>query len=1210
MSDATQDWQTRRRFLKTTALTGVLSGTAVGQAAAQNSSSHTLVDVTHGTSVGEVRADSAVVWARTAGNAYLHIEVATDSGFSDRRQAQPVEVVEADDYTGQVRVGDLSSNTEYYYRVWATKEEQAGLTSAGVSSDAYVQGEFVTAPAGDEAAAVSFAWSGDSYGFGEDPIEPPFTSFKHIAESNPDFFLYLGDTIYADAKTPAGRIKDSTSPGKGALNTYWGKYKEVRNPPESIASKSYLDDVLQSTSVYAIWDDHEVENNFAGSVNDLMPTGRKAFFDYWPLDRDPTTDDETRLYGSFRWGKHVELFIIDTRQYRDPNKDVENKTLLGENQLSWLKDALRSSDATFKVIANPAPFGFPTDSWYNLASGMGYEAELKELMTFITSEDIDNVVSLAGDIHRPYISSYDPDGDGAIDIVEAAGGPIGAPGNAPMDQFTGALNPTHFWGAEGHVLNYGTVEIPADGESLTISQFDDSGQKLYEQTFRAGDKTGFTVDTTDSDGNEDLTRLVTTAKGAEITGIDITPTGKFFLNVQHPNSDNQNAKNVDGNISPWSPREYNRGAVGAVIGTNIEDIPQEFEEVPEKPGGIFDEQVNTAFGEHQVLANGGDTEIDGVTVKNGQQLGVPYSPDDTPMTDANNPDFNGFIPTNDDDTEGFLFTDWESVPGMITRMKVTYDGGMDPSWTVESAHNLDLREIGGTWVNCFGSVSPWNTPLSSEEYEPDAKQWLTEGGDGYDAMTTYLGEPANPYRYGYVVEVRNPTADDPVPEKRLAMGRKSNECSMVMPDKKTVYFGDDGSYCTFFKFVADEAGDLSSGTLYAAKLTQDDTSDPAEAGFDIQWIELAHGSDDEIESWIAEYDGQQPGSDTDYITETEIKEWANGNADDDRVAFLESRKAAEALGATAEWQKMEGVQISNDATAGDFLYMGVSTISNGMTDQKGDMQLDENGYGAIYRMRLDSEYNVSRIEPAVLGSEETFHNPDNILVMNDGRVLIGEDTGRANDMLWVYQPGTQVEVSSVAVGQGSTGTVELTLSDAPNGFAGGSLTVSLSNSEVAKITDASYGEDLALTKPPEISDDGTSVTLQASDLDKAVQDGATDITLATIELEGTATGTADITIDLNRLDDDDGNRIEAITRQGVVITGPPAIGDRPAPTDPDSDGLYEDVNGNGRMDYDDVVLLFDNFEADAVRLNKAAYDFNENGKLDFDDTVELYEEIN
>jgi hypothetical protein len=116
-------------------------------------------------------------------------------------------------------------------------------------------------------------------------------------------------------------------------------------------------------------------------------------------------------------------------------------------------------------------------------------------------------------------------------------------------------------------------------------------------------------------------------------------------------------------------------------------------------------------------------------------------------------------------------------------------------------------------------------------------------------MTDYLGEQANPYDYGWLVELYpDPSGDSAgtVGEKRYAMGRFSHEMAAVLPDGKTAYHGDDGTNVVLFKSVADEAGDLSAGTLYAAKITQN-----ADDSLGVTWIKLGSGNDDEIAEAIA-----------------------------------------------------------------------------------------------------------------------------------------------------------------------------------------------------------------------------------------------------------------------------------------------------------------------------------------------------------------------
>jgi secreted PhoX family phosphatase len=566
-----------------------------------------------------------------------------------------------------------------------------------------------------------------------------------------------------------------------------------------------------------------------------------------------------------------------------------------------------------------------------------------------------------------------------------------------------------------------------------------------------------------NDGNgPTLNRLATTVVGAEITGMFLTTDGELFFNVQHPDEENM--------------LPYDEGTVGALVGTRMDDLPSDFESVQVPENEIQQRRVRTAVGTYQPLMNGGDR-----VPNTSDEFGVVYSAEGEAMTDGMWPDFNGFV--RDGDREGYLFTNWERSPGLVTRIRIERRGKPGTAaWEVTDAMNIDFRPVEGTWTNCFGTVSPWGTPLSSEEYEPPADVWYDPEeqtyGNGDGKMAEYLGYWGNPYRYGYIVEITEPKSSDPTPEKRFTMGRFAHENSVVMPDEKTAYMSDDGSGNVLFKFVADETGDLSSGTLYAAKAKPSDGTVPAKVAFDLEWVELAHGSDDRVESWIAEYDGQDASEDADYVTEEEIQRWADGNAEDDRVAFLESRKAAGAKGATDEFRKMEGINIkfphAGAAEPGDYVYVSMSEVNETMSDDEGAIQLQGNDYGAVYRMELEDDFDVSRMEPVVTGGpnanicggcpydarpdsastvcrdcafnptreeegdeagtgaesaagaieksgaamlgtdpmqgevdpQNAIANPDNLLVMHDDRVIIGEDTGfHDNNMLWVYDPG-------------------------------------------------------------------------------------------------------------------------------------------------------------------------------------------------------------
>ena len=263
----------------------------------------------------------------------------------------------------------------------------------------------------------------------------------------------------------------------------------------------------------------------------------------------------------------------------------------------------------------------------------------------------------------------------------------------------------------------------------------------------------------------------------------------------------------------------------------------------------------------------------------------------------------------------------------------------------------DLSGMNGGWVLCFGSISPWGTPLLSEElYFSDTVNWNNPSyhyHSDQQELADYLGYYPNPYDYGWIVEITDPDTPTPSFDKQLSLGRFSHENAQVMPDQKTVYLSDDEYGTVLFKFVADTVGDLESGTLYAARLTQDSGSNPATTGFDVEWIELASSSDTQIEAWIDEYDGITTSDfiagENSYISDEEINDWAesildedlNGDGDvgtaaDDRVAFLESRKAAGAIGATDEWNKMEGVVFNSEAPG--YVYLAMSDIRNDMSD--------------------------------------------------------------------------------------------------------------------------------------------------------------------------------------------------------------------------------------------------------------------------------------
>jgi len=529
----------------------------------------------------------------------------------------------------------------------------------------------------------------------------------------------------------------------------------------------------------------------------------------------------------------------------------------------------------------------------------------------------------------------------------------------------------------------------------------------------------------DDDNNEQnvsattLTRLVALPLGSEATGMFVTDAGDLFFNTQHPSGSN---------AAP-----HNMASVGVISGLNINELADDFTSVAVPSSDADKQTVTTAQGAYQILVQEGDT-----LASSNDIAGQIETISGAVIKQSNDPDFNAFIATNSDNSAGYLFTNWEDRPGGMSRVALTKDSGTG-QWIVGNGMMIDFSAVQGTWVNCFGTLSPWGTPLTAEElYFDDTADWFDSSYEYFSnpqAVAEYLGLPTdgsgdwpNPYRYGYIIEITDPTGT-PTPRKLFTNGRFSHENSVVMPDDKTVYLSDDGSDVVFYKFIADTAGDLTVGTLYAAKFTQaTDAVEEKDYSFTIEWIELAHGDNATIEGWVAEYDGQTGVVDGDaaYITDADVDAWAadkmdNGVLDtvaDDRAAFLESRKAAKAMGATAEFTKMEGVNINYDAVKDGsvpYIYMAMADVKSGMSDSEGDIQIPENRCGIVYRLGLDSSYNVSAMTPVVIGgpydstaadnkcATNNIASPDNIAVLSDGRVLIGEDTSKhQNNMIWVW----------------------------------------------------------------------------------------------------------------------------------------------------------------------------------------------------------------
>jgi alkaline phosphatase D len=490
-------------------------------------------EITHGIASGDVTDHSAIIWSRVNDQpAQMNVEYDTDANFNNPLR-ETTQANSTTDFTAYAKLEGLRPDTQYYYRVWFTGSDiennynTISNNNSSTTSDNAEKveiGTFRTAPSrnmSSNSSGISFVWSADLGGqnYCRNANEGGYSIFKSMQALNPDFFIANGDMIYADGACPAeGPIflnntnnqtitwtnipDDFKSLADPSVN--WNNITEVRtiflDHWKYNRNDTYFKEFLSNVSMYSQWDDHEIINDFGSkwpywnlfSIDregypNIVKEGTNAFLYYSPLEIDKNTSNDTanvrdgHIYRSFNWGKNLDLFIIDARSYRSQNHITDtpynNKTMLGEEQLQWLKQELSNSNATWKVISSDVPISIPTgsnasilgrDGWANgnetnnYSYYTGFERELTDLLGFIDEQEIKNIVFITTDVHFPALIRYDFDlnNDGnTTEIHEFVSGPMSAFRlGVPFPMLDETFNPTLLYG-EGNIFNFGHIRI-------------------------------------------------------------------------------------------------------------------------------------------------------------------------------------------------------------------------------------------------------------------------------------------------------------------------------------------------------------------------------------------------------------------------------------------------------------------------------------------------------------------------------------------------------------------------------------------------------------------------------------------------------------------------------------------------------------------------------------------------------------------------------
>ena len=411
----------RRRFLSLAALPSL----ALRAGAQRSKPRFNTNPFTLGVASGDPEPDGFVLWTRLAteplaggglGDAEIDVrwEVAADEAF--RRVVQSGTAV-ADPrlaHSVHVEVTGLAPDRWYWYR-FAAGDDESGI------------GRARTMPEQDSSPSrLAFAFASCQHfetGY--------YTAYEHMARESPDLVFHLGDYIYEGTARP--RVRGHQGGELRSLDDYRNRYALYRTDADLQAAHA-------ACPWTVTWDDHEVDNNYAGDISEQPHVGRapflerraaayQAYYEHMPLRAAQVPRGASMLlYRRLTFGRLAQFAVLDTRQYRtdqpcgDRTKPPcagmsdPQAALLGERQREWLFAALRGSAASWNVIPQQIMMGRVDrvpgeDVAYSMDQWPGYDVPQKRLLRVLGESRVRNPVVLTGDIHSNWVNDLPADFD-------------------------------------------------------------------------------------------------------------------------------------------------------------------------------------------------------------------------------------------------------------------------------------------------------------------------------------------------------------------------------------------------------------------------------------------------------------------------------------------------------------------------------------------------------------------------------------------------------------------------------------------------------------------------------------------------------------------------------------------------------------------------------------------------------------------------------
>jgi alkaline phosphatase D len=253
-----------------------------------------------------------------------------------------------------------------------------------------------------------------------------FNAYRHMLQDDLEFVVHVGDYIYEGGGIPKpNNPRLHATQGAEDLDGYRRRYAQYRLDRD-------LQEAHRLFPFICIWDDHEVENDYANDQSQKFADPQsfrlrraaayQAYYEHLPLrpESKPKGAD-LQLYRSFQFGDLMGLNLLDGRQYRDDQVCGEGKgggkvincperldparSLLGASQEAWLAAQLKQSKSLWNVIAQQYLVselkqgdGYWSDGWD------GYPAARERLLKLLQAEKISRPIFLGGDIHSFWVS--------------------------------------------------------------------------------------------------------------------------------------------------------------------------------------------------------------------------------------------------------------------------------------------------------------------------------------------------------------------------------------------------------------------------------------------------------------------------------------------------------------------------------------------------------------------------------------------------------------------------------------------------------------------------------------------------------------------------------------------------------------------------------------------------------------------------------------